>query len=341
MMEIIDVFRRLAAAPSPSGAEQDAAEAVRELLGPLVDRMETDVLGNVIGARLCGKKDAKKLLIEAHIDEIGFIVTGHEEGFLKFAPVGGLDARTLPGAEVTVLGEKPLYGVIACLPPHVLSAEEREKAFEIKDMYIDTGLSQAEAEKAAPVGTAGIVRGDAVQRGGDICSRALDDKLCAAVLLCVMDDIRDAELDADVYFMAGVQEEVGMRGAGAGAFKVDPDYAVAVDVTFAVTPDCTEDAFKPGSGPAIGVGPNANRALTKAIMKTADKEGIPYNVEVMPKSSGTDGWVMQICRGGVATAIVSVPIKYMHSSVETARISDAENARRLLSAFIKGGMPKC
>ncbi|MBP5165950.1 MAG: M20/M25/M40 family metallo-hydrolase [Oscillospiraceae bacterium] len=340
-MEIIEVFRRLVSAPSPSGAEQDAAQAVRELLGPLADRVETDVLGNVIGARLCGKKNAKKLLIEAHIDEIGFIVTGHEEGFVKFAPLGGVDARTLPGAEVTVLGEKPLYGVTACLPPHVLTAEEREKAFEIQDMYIDLGLSRQEAEKAAPVGTRGIFRGDILLRGGDIISRALDDKLCAAVLLCVMDDIKDAELDADVYFMAGVQEEVGMRGAGAGAFRVDPDIVIATDVTFASAPDCTEGTFKPGSGPAIGVGPNADRALSKAMIRTAEKEGIPYSVEVMPKSSGTDAWVMQICRGGTATAIVSVPIKNMHSSVETARISDAENTRRLLSAFIRGGIPKC
>ncbi|MBO4330481.1 MAG: M20/M25/M40 family metallo-hydrolase [Oscillospiraceae bacterium] len=340
-MEIIDVFKRLVSAPSPTGAEQEAAEAVKELLGPLVDSIETDVLGNVIGARRCGKKNAKKLLIDAHIDEIGFIVTGHEEGFLKFAALGGLDARTLAGAEVTVLGEEPLYGVIACLPPHVLTAEEREKAFEIKNMYIALGLSQQQAEKAAPVGTRGIVRGDVVLRGGDICSRALDDKLCAAVLLCVMDDIKDAELDTDGYFMAAVQEEEGIRGAGAGAYRVEPDFAVSVDVGFAETPDSTEEVFKPGSGPAVAVGPNADRRLTKAIMQTAEKEGIPYSVEVIPQASGTDARAIQLSRGGVATAIVSLPIKNMHSSVEAARISDAENTRRLISAFIKGGMPKC
>lgn len=341
MMDILEIFKKLCAAPSPSGMEQAAGEVVAELLRPLADRVETDVMGNVTGVKLSGKKDAKKLLLDAHIDEIGFIVTGIEEGFLKFEPIGGVDARLLPGAEVSVLAAEPLYGVIACLPPHVLSEQEREKAFEIKDMYIDIGFGQSEAEKRVPIGTRGIFSGETLVRGGEICSRALDDKLCAAILLGVMEDISQAKPDMDVYFMASVQEEVGMRGAGAGAFKIRPDWAIAVDVTFAETPDSTKGTFKPGSGPAIGTGPNANRPLSRAIIETAKKNGIPYSIEVMPKSSGTNGWVIQTVGEGVATAIVSVPIKYMHSSIETARLSDAENTRRLLSSFITGGATEC
>lgn len=339
-MEIKDLVQKLCRVPSPSGFEGEAGKLAARMLGEYCSEVRTDVMGNVIGVRSCGKPGAPKLLLDAHIDEIGFIVTDVTEGFLGFSAIGGADARLLPGQEVTVLAQPPVYGIIAALPPHVLSAQDMERSIEIKDLYIDVGMTQEQAQKLIPIGTPGIFNGPFEDIGdGSICSRALDDKLGAAVLIKVMEDIKDAELDMDVYCMASVQEEVGLRGAGVGAFGVEPDYCIAVDVTFASAPDTPKvGTFNPGSGAAILAGPNGDRRLTKRIKDTAEKCGIPYTVEVASGRSGTNGWAIQVCRRGVATAVISIPIKYMHSSVEMAKLSDAEAVRRLIGEFIKGGV---
>ena len=235
--------------------------------------------------------------------------------------------------------EGPLYGVIACLPPHVLTAEQKEQAVEIKNLFIDLGFSQAEAEKRVPIGTPGVFEGPMFDLQGDnFVSKALDDRICAAVVLQVLENLKGKELPCDLAVMFSAQEEVGLRGATPGAFRLAPDWCIAVDVTHARTPDAPKgETFEAGKGCTVGVGPNANRAMTKAIMDAAKEKEIPYSVEVMPRSSGTNGWAIQITRQGVATAIVSVPVKYMHSPVEAASLADAEAAADLITAFIRGG----
>ena len=339
-MNIKETARELCALSGPSGFEEAAVLRAKELLTPLVDEARVDAMGNVLAIRRCGKGNARQLLLDAHLDEVGFIVTEVTEGYLKYAALGGLDERTLPGREVRVLApEGELYGVIACLPPHVLTAEQREQAVEIKNLFIDLGLSREEAEKRVPIGTPGVFEGSMFDLQGDnFVSKALDDRLCAAVVLQVMENLKGEPLPCDVAVMFSSQEEVGLRGAAPGAFALAPDWCFAVDVTHARTPDAPKgETFEAGKGCTVGVGPNANRALTAAIMEAAKDKEIPYAVEVMPKSSGTNGWAIQITRQGVATAIVSVPVKYMHSPVETASLTDAEAAAELITAFIRGG----
>jgi len=339
-MNIKETARTLCACSGPSGFEEAASQKAAELLRPLTDELRTDAMGNVLALRRCGKENAKRLLLDAHLDEVGFIVTEVTEGFLKFAALGGLDARTLPGREVRVMApEGELYGVIACLPPHVLTAEQKEQAVEIKTLFIDLGLSQAEAEKRVPIGTPGVFEGPMFDLQGDnFVSKALDDRLCAAVVLRVMEELKGEDLPCDLAVMLSAQEEVGLRGAAPGAFRLAPDWCIAVDVTHARTPDAPKgETFEAGKGCTVGVGPNANRALTAAIMEAGKAKDIPFAVEVMPRSSGTNGWAIQITRQGVATAIVSVPVKYMHSPVETASLADAESAAALITAFVRGG----
>lgn len=342
-MDIRETARTLCAVSGPSGFEEAAAQAVRELLEPLVDEVRTDALGNLIGIRRCGREGAKRLLLDAHMDEVGFVVTEICEGFAKFAAVGGVDSRTLPGREVTVMADEPLYGVIACLPPHVLSPEEREKAIDVKNLYIDLGMSAEEAKKRVPVGTPGVFYGPMFRLQNDaFASKALDDRLCAAVLLKSLSDLQGEALPCDLYVLISTQEEVGLRGATVGAYAIDPDWAIAVDVTHASTPDAAgPDTFPAGKGCTIGIGPNANRALTQALVDVAKAREIPYAMEVMPRSSGTDGWAIQVARQGVATAILSVPVKYMHSPMELARLSDAQAAADLITEFIRGGWLAC
>ncbi len=341
-MRIEEYTRQLCRESGPSGFETAVADRAEELLRPLVDETWRDVMGNLFGLRRCGKEGAKRLLLDAHMDEVGFIVTEITEGFLRFSAIGGVDSRMLPGREVTVLGKETLYGVIDCLPPHVLTAEQREQAVQVKDVYIDLGLTQEETEKLVPIGTPGVFRGDLIRLQGDtISGKALDDRLCAAVLLSTLEELKGADLPCDLVVMLSTQEEVGCRGAKPGIWSADPDWCIAVDVTFARTPDSSEPGtFKAGSGCTIGVGPNANRNITEALMATAKEKEIPYSIEVLPGNSGTNGWPMQVSRQGVATAIVSVPIKYMHSPVETARLCDAEAAVKLLTEFVRGGALK-
>ena len=339
-MTIKETTRELCALSGPSGFEEAVARRAKELLEPLADEITADSMGNVLALRRCGKPGARQLLLDAHLDEVGFIVTEVTEGFLKFSALGGLDERTLPGREVRVLApDGPLYGVVACLPPHVLTAEQKEQAVEIKNLFIDLGLSQAEAEKRVPIGTPGVFEGPMFDLQGDnFVSKALDDRICAAVVLQVLENLKGEELPCDLAVMFSAQEEVGLRGAAPGAFRLAPDWCIAVDVTHARTPDAPKgETFEAGKGCTVGVGPNANRAMTKAIMDAAKEKEIPYSVEVMPRSSGTNGWAIQITRQGVATAIVSVPVKYMHSPVEAASLADAEAAADLITAFIRGG----
>ena len=327
-------LERLCNLGAPSGREGPAVEAARALLEPLMDEVWIDRLGNLIGVRRCGKPGAKKLLLDAHLDEVGLTVTGVEQGFLRFAAIG-VDARMLPDREVAILTDPPLLGVVACLPPHVLSAEEREKAPELKDLLIDAGLSREEAERRVPIGTPVVYRADAAGLGDrQLCAKALDDRACFAALLRAAELLQGKELDVDLYILGSVCEEFSGVGAKVGAQAIAPDFCAAVDVTFGRTPDCSkEEAFVMGGGPVVGIGPNMTRWMSRRLLDKAAQEGIAVQKEVMERNSGTNAWPMQIANEGIATAVLSIPLKYMHTPVEVVELSDVEDTARLLAAF--------
>lgn len=336
-METEQRLERLCAIGAPSGFEGPAVEAAKALLEPLMDEVWIDRLGNLIGVRRCGKPGAKKLLLDAHLDEVGLTVTGMEEGFLRFAAIG-VDARMLPDREVTVLADPPLRGVVACLPPHVLSAEDREKAPKVEELFIDVGLSQEEAERRIPLGTPVVYCSNFLRLGErQLCSKSMDDRACFEALLRTAELLQGRELDVDLYLLGSTREEVGGMGAKVVTQAVTPDCCVAVDVTFGVTPDTSkEEAMVMGGGPAVGIGPNCTRWMVRRLLNAAERESIPVQKEVMEGSSGTNGWGMQICNEGVATAVVSIPLKYMHTPVETVERADIEDTARLLAAFAAG-----
>ncbi len=329
-----EILRALCGVGAPSGFERPAVLAARELLEPLVDEIWIDRLGSLVGVRRCGKPGAKKLLLDAHLDEVGLVVTGIKDGFLRFK-ANGVDVRMLPDREVTILTQPPILGVVACLPPHVLSAEEREKAPEIKDLYVDTGLSQEEAERRIPVGTPMVYRTDFTVLGKrQLCAKAMDDRACFAALLRTAELLRDQELDVDLYIVGSVCEETGGVGARVLAQGLSPDFCVAVDVAHGKTPDSPkEGAFVMGGGPVVGIGPNMARWMVRRLLDEAEKLGLAVQKEVMEGSSGTNGWELQIANEGIATAVLSVPLKYMHTPVEVVEPGDIEATARLLAAF--------
>lgn len=336
-MEFFETLQSLCQQTAPTGFEHPAVQAAKHLLSPLMDEVFTDRLGSVIGIRYCGTPGAKKLLLDAHLDEVGLIVTGIDEGFLCFAALGGIDPRILPGREVTILTRpKPLFGVVSCIPPHVQAKGSDDQSIPIQDLRIDIGMNAKEAENCVPIGTPISYRENLFQlQNGQICGKSLDDRACFAVLLRTAELLQGKRQNVDLYLMGSVREETGGAGAVTGTNVIAPDWCVAVDVTFAKTPGLSEDdaPCKLYGGPAIGVGPGMTWTLTEHMTALADERGIPYQFEVMEGNTGTNGWKMQICREGIPTSVVSLPLKYMHSPVETVAVEDMENMAKLLAAF--------
>jgi endoglucanase len=339
MMDVAGVLIELCSLPGPAGFEQQVAQRAKAMLEPLVDECWIDVLGNVIGVRRCGREGAGKLLFDAHIDEIGLIVTGAEEGFLRFAALGGLDARLLPASGVRILTDPPRYGVVCALPPHVLKPEDREKYVKIEDMFIDAGLTQEEAAELVPPGTPGVPeRG--VRRFGENClsGKAVDDRAGFVAILRALELLADEKLDVDLYVMASVQEEVGVRGAAPGVYAIAPDRCVVIDVGHAKTPDTkpTETTEELGGGVSISRGPNMNQEFTEVAVRLARANEIKFQINVSPGgNSGTNARAIQISREGVATAVFGIPLKYMHSVNEVVSLDDIESTAKLLAEVAK------
>ena len=336
-MNYEDMLGRLCVLSGPSGFETHVTRAAAELLRPLVDEVHTTRLGSVVGVRRRGRENAPRLLLDAHLDEIGFIVTGHDEGFLRFAPLGGVDPRMLPDREVVILTDPPIHGVVACLPPHVQTAEDMGKSLPIKELFIDVGLSQEEAERRIPIGTPAAYRGGCAPLGEDLlCGKALDDRAGFAVLLDVLERLRGKALNVDLYVLGSTQEETHSTGAITAAYEIAPNLCVAVDVTHGDSPDASKhETFKLGGGPVIGVGPNCARSLSGRLKELAKELDMPIQLEVMSGSSGTNAWPIQVSREGVATAVVSIPERYMHTPVEVVHRKDLEDTAKLLAAFVE------
>ena len=323
-------LERLCTCTAPSGFEGPAAAVAAELLRPLVDEVSIDRMGNVLGVRRSKTPGAPKLLLDAHLDEIGLIVTGVEDGFLRFRSIGGVDPRMLPGRELVVLTDPPLRGLVACP-----AGGDENKSVPLNELYVDVGLSQEEAERAVPVGTPMVYRAGCFPLGEEqMCGKSMDDRACFVTLLRAAELLRDRELDVELHIMGSTREEVSGAGAVVGTWAVAPDFCVAVDVTHGKTPDGPADkTFALGGGPAIGVGPNMTRWMTERMIAKAREHGIPYQLEIMSGHTGTNGWEMQISREGVATSVLSLPLKYMHTPVETLSLADMEGVAQLLAAF--------
>lgn len=325
-------LERLCTCTAPSGFEGPAAAVAAELLRPLVDEVSIDRMGNVLGVRRSRTPNAPKLLLDAHLDEIGLIVTGVEDGFLRFRSIGGVDPRMLPGRELVVLTDPPLRGLVACP-----AGGDEDKSVPLSELYVDVGLSQEEAERAVPVGTPMVYRAGCFPLGEDqMCGKSMDDRACFVTLLRAAELLHDKELDVELHIMGSTREEVSGVGATVGTWAVAPDFCVAVDVTHGKTPDGPADkTFALGGGPAIGVGPNMTRWMTERMIAKAREHSIPYQLEIMSGHTGTNGWEMQISREGVATSVLSLPLKYMHTPVETLSLADMEGVAQLLAAFVE------
>lgn len=337
IMELTKCLKDLCEAVGTAGlreASQTAASYLREYM----EDVSVDDMGNVLGLRRCGRDKAPCLLLEAHIDEIGFLVTGvDEQGFVHVSPYGGVDPRVLAAAEVIVWADKPYKGVFCSTPPH-LSGGSEGKLPDIPQMGIDIGMAGdgENAKKAIQPGCPVTFRPGFVPLAGScVSSKSLDDRAGVASILFCLELLKDVNLSVDIAVAFAVQEELGCRGSAVAAYKMDPDKAIAVDVSFALTPDA--DASKcgiMGKGPMIGIAPTLDNRITQTLESLAKEEKIPFQREVMGGDTGTDADSIAGVRAGVPTGLLSIPLRYMHTPVETVDVADVENTGRLMAAYV-------
>jgi tetrahedral aminopeptidase len=336
------LLQRLIGSPSPSGFEQRAQQVVREELEALADEIRTDVHGNVIAS--LNPTGYPRVMLTAHIDELGFLIRYiDDQGYLYFTPIGGFDPSTLQGERVIVhTPDGPVSGVIGCRAIHLLDADERGKAPSLRDMWIDIGAaSQEEARQLVPLGSAATRAAQPeILRGELVVSRALDNKSGICVIIESMRRLheRREQLHAAVFLVSAVQEEVGLRGSQTSAYSVDPHVALTVDVTFASDHPRTSKIrlgdVKLGGGPGITIGGFVNSRVYQGLMTTADKAGIVYQYDIQAAHTGTDNDRIQITRNGIATGLLNIPCRYMHSGSEVVSLKDINDTAELMAQFV-------
>ncbi|MCC7491899.1 MAG: M42 family metallopeptidase [Fimbriimonadaceae bacterium] len=331
--------------PSISGYEQPAQQVVREYIGGIAEAVETDSHGNTTA--ILNREGAPRVMFAGHCDQIGFLVQHIEEsGFLRLSAVGGHDVQIVLGQSVVVwTKEGPIPGVVARKPIHLMTNEDRNKVPELHKLWCDTGLKGEEVKARIRIGDPLTYTLGVRELANDlIASPGLDDKVGTyAVIEALRLLSAEANLAAGVYAVSTVQEEIGLRGATTSTYHVNPDVGIAVDVTFATDQPDVEAArsgeVKIGAGPVISRGPNINPVVFEKLVAAAEAAEIPYQICAAPRGTGTDANAMQLSRGGVATGLVSIPNRYMHSPVEVCELGDIDNTAKLLAAFTAALQP--
>lgn len=297
-----------------------------------------DAVGNRIFLKRCGRENAPRILIDTHFDEIGMMVSEVlEDGFLRVVPVGGLDARTLPSAEVKIYGKRVLDGVIASTPPHLQKAEDEKKLTPVSELLIDTGYPKEELEKWVRVGTpVGFLPQYRMLENRRLVGKGLDNKACAACAAAALMNTPREALAGDVYLLFSVHEETdNVGGTATGGFAVNPHYAMVVDVNLGRTPDTKKrETVVMGEGPSITRSALVDRRLTRMLEEAATKRNIPWQCSVAATNPGTNTTALHLVGKGIPTVDVGVPLRAMHTYVEMLDMKDAENLAALIEAFI-------
>ena len=338
----VEFLRRLIASPSPSGFEQPIQEVIRAEISQYTDVVRTDVHGNVIAS--LNPEGSPRVMLMAHCDEMGFIIRYiDEQGFLYFAPIGGFDPCTLPGERVHVhTSSGPLLGVIGSRAVHLMDSEERSQAPKLKNMWIDIGVSsRGEAQQLVPLGSVATRAAQLeILRDEFVVSRALDNKSGIFSIVEAMRRLHEQrdKLKASVHLVSTVQEETGLRGARTSTYEIDPQIALTVDVTF--TSDHPETSkqllgdVKLNGGPGLTIGGFTNPRVYQLLIVAATNAGISYQYDIQAGYTGTDNDNVQVSRGGVATGLLNIPCRYMHTGSEIVSLKDIGDTAELMARFV-------
>ncbi len=336
-MDIKTTLKTLTEQAGVSGDEFSAANAAAELLRGYAEEVTVDAFGNVLGYVKSPNPGAKTLMLDAHIDEVGLIVTYVEEqGFLCVGSCGSPDIRTYLAQSVTIHGKKPIQGVISTLPPHV---SKDNSAPEIGNIYVDVGMPCEKVEEFVSLGDRITVNSRFRELCGDVVSApSIDDRSGVCAILAALDMLRGKELAYNLVICFSAQEETGERGAKQAAFRIQPDEAIIVDVSFGRTPDGNpKETAEFGSGVMIGFSAALDREMSNSLRSLARTENIPFTCEVMPSSTGTNADAIGVSGVGAKCCTLSFPIRYMHTPVECVKLSDIESTAKLICEYAAGG----
>lgn len=331
----VDLLAKICEAPGAPGYEQKIRNLVIETITPLVDEVTTDNMGNVYALKK-GKED-KKVMIGAHMDEIGFIVTHiDEKGFIRFHTLGGFDPKTLTAQRVIIHGETDVIGVMASKPIHVMTAAERNKVAKITDYFIDTGLSKEEVEKVIKIGDPITRERGLIEMGNCVNCKSLDNRLAVFILIETLRELKDKEVPYDIYGVFTVQEEVGIRGANVASLKVKPDFGFGLDTTIAFDlPGAAahEKITELGKGAAIKImdaGTICDYRMVDYMKKTADKHKITWQPEILTAGGTDTSGIQRMTAGGSIAGAISIPTRHLHQVIEMADKSDIRGCIDLL-----------
>jgi len=338
----IELIKRLSQAVGVSGytGDQSIHNVLAQEMSPLVDRVERDRVGNLVGVKIgqqggVGDQLRRKIMLAAHLDEIGAMVTKIDRGFLRFTEVGNLDDRVLMGQEVMVHTQRDLPGIVASVPPHLLPPDRPVNAVDHADMHIDVGLPPQQVEKLVQVGDLiSFVREPVELQNGLLSGKAMDNRVSLAAVVLCLQQLQQLHHTWDVYAVATADEEgSNYMGARTQAFAIHPDVALVIDVTYA---DVDENDIKLNDGPSLTVGPSNHPLLYDQLAKLCQELEIKYQTEVLSSGAGTDAFGIEISRSGIPTLLISIPTRNMHSPVEIVHPKDVERVSRLMAHFIAG-----
>lgn len=335
----MDKLKEMCSLHSVSGNELKMTSYIEEYTKSFCDEVKSDSMGNVV-AILNNNSDIT-VALEAHIDNIGLVVKEIDNnGFIKFVCSGGVDSSILPTAEVIVHGKKDLFGIIGAKPPHLQTKDNEKNKNSIDDMYIDCGFDYENIKKYVSIGDTISIKSDYNDLKSDFfTSGSLDNRIGCYIVCECLKRLKTQNLTYNIAGLFSVQEEVGCRGAKKCVETVKPDIAIIVDVTFGISPYTDDEhGFSVGEGITVAIGPNLDRKLTGLFVKKCDEMNILYKKEVCSDHTGTDAWPIQVAYNGVRCILVSVPIKYMHTSVEVANKNDIKNAVEAICSALEGGI---
>jgi tetrahedral aminopeptidase len=339
-------FKQVVETTGPSGYEQETQRVWRERVQGVADSIKVDSLGNAIA--VLNPDGDPSVLIDAHIDEIGFIVRYiDDDGYIYWSSIGGFDPSTLAGNRVSIVGKNgPVYGVMGRKPIHLLDQDERKRAPELKNMWIDIGVSsREEAEALLSIGDAGG-RASGMHRlqGNLVTANSLDDRIGSYVLAESFRNLGSSRPQAAVYAASAVQEEIGLRGARVSAYDANATIGIALEVTWTSdhpqAPKTELGSVKVGEGPVIFRGANTNPRVFERLVAAADAAGAPYQIDAIAGGTPTDQNAMQMSRSGMATGLVSVPTRYLHTASEVASTDDIDAAVAIVTQFVQDLTPE-
>ena len=322
-----------------SGYEYRAENKIRELCGSAFDEIRVSPLGSFVLVKKSKNKNAKRLLIDAHLDNVGMMVTDIKKGgFLSVVNIGGLDTRVLPATEVTVYGKQEIYGLVTSTPPHLRKAGA-DSVPKMDELYIDTGYSLEELEKIVTIGDPVGYRLKLTEmENGYVTTSGLDDKACVCAIIEAIKDVDRDELKYDIYVTVSAQEETGKNGSARSAFEIEPDIAIITDVNFASGDGTPEhECIKCRGGAAVDISSLTDRTLTRNIIKLLKDKGIKHQIICEPGKTYTNNEGLLISGKGVRTAVLSVPLKNMHTPCETVNLEDIKSLKEIIKAIVTDG----